>query len=66
MGINDCCEVSMNRIEDGEIAEGFVKTSERNPIGRDLAFYTCSICDVRWCHKRQTSDPFKSTWAEVV
>lgn len=55
----------MNQIEDGKSADGFVKTSERNPIGKDMAFYTCSECGVRWCHTQQTFDPFKSTWAEV-
>lgn len=65
VGINDCCKASMNQIEDGKSADGFVKTSERKPIGKDITLYTCSECEVHWCHTQQTFDPFKSTWAEV-
>jgi hypothetical protein len=66
MGINDCCEVSMHQINDDRIADGFVQTNERNPIGKDMVFYTCVVCGVRWCHTQETFEPFKSTWAEVV
>ena len=65
MGINDCCQVSMHQIDGGENAEGFVKTGERDPIGKDMAFYTCQVCEVRWCRTQETFSPFKSFWAEV-
>jgi hypothetical protein len=66
MGINKCCEVSMHQIDDGDIAADFVKSSERRSIGRDMAFYTCAMCNVRWCHTQEAFEPFISTWAEVL
>ncbi|WDH37415.1 hypothetical protein [Pseudomonas chlororaphis] len=65
MSINDCCQVSMNQIDDGVPADGFIKTGDRNPIGKDMSFYTCTTCDVRWCRTEQTHEPFKIFWAEV-
>lgn len=66
MSISDCCEASMRKIDDGDIADDFLKTSERNPIGKDMAFYTCAACNVRWRRTQETFEPFRSIWAEVV
>lgn len=65
MGINDCCQASMSQIDDGDNADGFVKTGQRAPIGKDMSFYTCTICDVKWCRTEQTHEPYKTFWIEA-
>lgn len=65
MFISDCCQESMHQIDDGKGAEGFAKTGERDPIGKNMVFYTCQSCGVRWCRTQETFSPFKTFWAEV-
>lgn len=65
MGINDCCQTSMHQIDDGVSADGFSKTGQRNPIGKDMDFYTCTICDAQWCRTAQTHEPYEAIWTNV-
>ena len=65
MGINACCEASMHKIDEGNIAFGFDKTGQRNPIGKDMDFYTCTTCETRWCRTAQTHHPYEVVWAEL-
>ncbi|PHN61965.1 hypothetical protein AO275_20765 [Pseudomonas viridiflava] len=64
MGINDCCRASMSDIDDGATADGFVKTSQRAPIGKNMSFYICTTCDTKWCRTEQTHEPYKRFWIE--
>lgn len=65
MSINGCCENSMHQIDRGGEAASFLKTGERNPIGKQMLFYTCLVCDLKWCRTEQTCHPFEVRWAYV-
>jgi hypothetical protein len=62
MEINVCCESAMRTIDGGGIAFGFNQTGQRNPIGKDMNFYTCLACETRWARAAQTHHPYGVVW----
>lgn len=60
--INQCCEKSMHQVDNGYRPDGFEKTGERAPIGKDMDFYTCIECGDRWCRVQLTAAPYTLTW----